>query len=48
MFSSECSFSRLVKLKKAEFTDVIEHFFDKRNEELNEVISRMPLNIYTL
>ena len=31
MSDSESSLSRLVKSKKAEFTSVIEHFFDKRN-----------------
>ena len=30
---SESSLSRLVKSKKAEFTYVIEHFFDKRNAD---------------
>jgi len=30
---SESSLSRLAKSKKAEFTGVIEHFFDKRNED---------------
>ena len=30
---SECSLSRLAKSKNAEFTSVIEHFFDERNAE---------------
>jgi len=32
-FEPECSNSRLSKSKKAEFTEVIEHFFDEGNEE---------------
>ena len=34
MFEPECSNSRLPKSKKAEFTGVIEHFFDEDNEEV--------------
>jgi hypothetical protein len=34
VFVPECSRSRLAKSKKAEFTGVNEHFFDKRNEEI--------------
>ena len=34
VFDSECSNSRLPKSKKAEFTGVIEHFFDEDNEEV--------------
>lgn len=33
VFGSEYSKSRLSKSKKAEFTGIIEHFFDKYNEE---------------
>ena len=34
MFDPECSNSRLPKSKKAEFTEVIEHFFDEDNDEV--------------
>jgi len=33
VFGSECSFSRLAKSQKVQFTFVNEHFFDKHNAE---------------
>ncbi len=47
MFSSEFSFSRLVKSKKTEFTDVIEHFFDKRNEENGHYGQTLIIYLFT-
>ena len=47
VFGSECSFSRLAKSQKAQFTFVNEHFFVKRNEE-NGLYGQTLINLNIL